>query len=198
MKLNLPNTLTVFRMIMIPVFVVLYLVDFTGHRAAAMAAYFIACVTDFFDGYIARKDNLVTNLGKFLDPIADKMIVAVTLIALSVTVPVVGGHPDAFQRTIAVCTMIIIVRELMVSVFRTVAAEKGVVLAADMIGKVKTVVQMMALFALIPVEDFYGWNTLAGEVFFYGGFALLSLATVLTVVSGAHYFIKNKTVLEDD
>lgn len=195
MKLNLPNKLTVFRIVMIPVFIVLYFVEFEGHTAAALGVYFIACLTDFFDGYLARKNNLVTNLGKFMDPIADKMIIACTLIAICVTEPIVAPT-HVYKILIAVYTMLILARELMISVFRTVAADKRVVIAADMTGKIKTVVQMMALFALLPVTDFYLWNPTAGEVFFYGGFMLLSFAALLTAISGVHYIVKNKVVLE--
>lgn len=199
MKMNLPNRLTLIRIIMIPLFIVVFFVDFAGHRAVAVGVYFLACITDFFDGYFARKHNLVTNLGKFIDPIADKMIIACSLIAICVVPPVVYpvGYSHVFSIVTAVCAMLIISRELMISVFRTVAADKNVVLAADMVGKVKTVVQMMALFALIPVSDFYKWNALAGEVFYNGGFALLVLATLLTVISGVHYLVANAKVLED-
>lgn len=196
MKMNLPNKLTVFRILMIPVFIVLFFVEFEGHTLAAALVYVVACFTDFFDGYLARKHNLVTNFGKFIDPIADKMIIACSLIAICVTEPIVEPA-HVYKILIAVFTMLILSRELMISVFRTVAADKGVVLAADMIGKVKTLVQMMALFALLPVTDFVVWNELAGIVFFYGGFILLSLATLLTVISGVHYIVKNKVVLEE-
>lgn len=196
MKMNLPNKLTVFRILMIPVFIVLFFVEFEGHTLAAALVYVVACFTDFFDGYLARKHNLVTNFGKFIDPIADKMIIACSLIAICVTEPIVAPA-HVYKILIAVFTMLILSRELMISVFRTVAADKGVVLAADMIGKVKTLVQMMALFALLPVTDFVVWNELAGIVFFYGGFILLSLATLLTVISGVHYIVKNKVVLEE-
>lgn len=196
MKMNLPNKLTVFRMLMIPVFIVLFFVEFEGHTLAAALVYVVACFTDFFDGYLARKHNLVTNFGKFIDPIADKMIIACSLIAICVTEPIVAPA-HVYKILIAVFTMLILSRELMISVFRTVAADKGVVLAADMIGKLKTLVQMMALFALLPVTDFVVWNELAGIVFFYGGFILLSLATLLTVISGVHYIVKNKVVLEE-
>ena len=80
MKMNLPNRLTVFRILLIPVFIVLYFVEFEGHRLAAALVYLVACFTDFFDGYLARKHNLVTNFGKFIDPIADKMLIACSLI----------------------------------------------------------------------------------------------------------------------
>ena len=196
MKMNLPNKLTIFRMLMIPVFIVLYFVEFEGHTAAALGVYFIACLTDFFDGYLARKHNLVTNFGKFTDPIADKMIIACSLIAICVTEPIVAPT-HVYKILTAVYTMLILSRELMISVFRTVAADKHDGMAADMFGKIKPVVQMMALFALLPVVDFYAWNEMAGLVFYYGGFALLSLATVLTVISGVHYIAKNKSVLED-
>ena len=196
MKKNIPNILTVIRMLMIPVLIVLFFVEFEGHTLAAALVYFFACLTDFFDGYLARKNNLVTNFGKFIDPIADKMIIACSLVAICVTEPIVQPS-HVYKIIIAVCTMMILSRELMISVFRTIAANKQVVLAADMFGKVKTVVQMMALFALLPVTDFVVWNELAGIVFFYGGFALLALATVLTVTSGIHYILKNKVVLED-
>lgn len=195
MKMNLPNKLTIFRILMIPVFIVLFFVEFEGHTLAAALVYVVACFTDFFDGYIARKQNLVTNFGKFVDPIADKMIIACSLIAICVTEPIVAPA-HVYKILVAVFTMLILSRELMISVFRTVAADKGVVLAADMIGKFKTLVQIMALFALLPVADFVVWNELAGIVFYYGGFILLSIATLLTVISGVHYIVKNRSVLE--
>ena len=195
MKMNLPNKLTIFRILMIPVFIVLFFVEFEGHTLAAALVYVVACFTDFFDGYIPRKQNLVTNFGKFVDPIADKMIIACSLIAICVTEPIVAPA-HVYKILVAVFTMLILSRELMISVFRTVAADKGVVLAADMIGKFKTLVQMMALFALLPVADFVVWNELAGIVFYYGGFILLSIATLLTVISGVHYIVKNRSVLE--
>ena len=195
MKMNLPNKLTIFRILMIPVFIVLFFVEFEGHTLAAALVYVVACFTDFFDGYIARKQNLVTNFGKFVDPIADKMIIVCSLIAICVTEPIVAPA-HVYKILVAVFTMLILSRELMISVFRTVAADKGVVLAADMIGKFKTLVQMMALFALLPVADFVVWNELAGIVFYYGGFILLSIATLLTVISGVHYIVKNRSVLE--
>ena len=133
------------------------------------------------------------------------MIIACSLVAICVAAPVqaaYGGHLYTLSSSvhtivIAVCTMLILSRELMISVFRTIAADKKVVLAADMFGKIKTVVQMMALFALLPVADFVKWNQLAGIVFFFGGLILLLLATVLTVISGVHYIVKNRVVLED-
>lgn len=196
MKLNTPTKLTILRILMIPVFIVLFFVEFEGHTLAAALVYVLACFTDFFDGYLARKNNIVTNLGKFLDPIADKMLVACALVAICVTTPIVQPAKVYFILT-AVFSMLILCREFVISGFRTIAADKGAVIAADMGGKFKTVFQMAALFALLPVTDYYAWNALAGEVFYYGGFLLLGIATVLTIISGVHYLVKNKHVLED-
>lgn len=196
MKMNLPNKLTILRILLIPVFVVLYFVEFEGHTLAAGLLFVLACVTDFFDGYLARKNNLVTNLGKFIDPIADKMLVACSLVAICATTPILEPV-NLFRIFTAVFSMIILSRELMISGLRTVAAGKGMVLAADKLGKLKTLVQMMAIFALLPVTDFIVWNELAAIVFYYGGQILLALATVLTVISGINYIVKNKAVLED-
>lgn len=191
--------LTIFRILLIPVFIVLYFVEFEGHTLAAALVYVVGCFTDFFDGFLARKHNLVSNFGKFTDPIADKMIIACSLVAICVT-DLTGMHEaDAipgYTIYIAVFTMLILSRELMISVFRTVAADKGVVLAADIFGKFKTLVQMMALFALLPIQDFLVWNYWAGVTFCYGGFILLALATLLTVMSAIHYLVKNRSVLE--
>ena len=133
MKMNLPNKLTIFRILMIPVFIVLFFVEFEGHTLAAALVYVVACFTDFFDGYIARKQNLVTNFGKFVDPIADKMIIACSLIAICVTEPIVAPA-HVYKILVAVFTMLILSRELMISVFRTVAADDGAVCAVARCG----------------------------------------------------------------
>lgn len=203
MKMNLPNKLTILRVLLIPVFIVLFFIEFNGHTLAAALVYAFACITDFFDGYLARKNNLVTNFGKFIDPIADKMLIACSLIAICITdfdaakLDMRAETLHIYMVLISVFTMLILSRELMISVFRTIAADKRIVLAADLLGKFKTLVQMMALFALLPITDFLVWNRLAGMVFFYGGFILISIATMLTVVSGLHYIIKHRVVLED-
>ena len=149
--MNLPNKLTIIRIILIPVFIALFFIPFDWNKLAAMIVFAVACLTDFFDGYIARKENLVTQLGKFLDPMADKMIVACALIALCVTAPVVG-NAEVFTVCVTVFSMLILCRELLISGFRTVAANRGLVLAADIFGKTKTVSQMVALILLLPVE----------------------------------------------
>ncbi|MDE7463548.1 MAG: CDP-diacylglycerol--glycerol-3-phosphate 3-phosphatidyltransferase [Clostridiales bacterium] len=199
--MNLPNKLTILRIIMIPIFITLFFVEFPWHRVVAMVVFCAASVTDFLDGFIARKQGLVTHLGKFLDPIADKMLVACALVAVCVTPPVVGAldgeiTQNVFYILVAVFAMIILSRELMISGFRTVAADKGMVLAADMIGKVKTVSQMLAIILLLPVVEYYAVDPPAAEIVYYVGFALLAAATLLTIVSAVNYLIKNRKVLE--
>lgn len=193
--MNLPNKLTVARIVLIPVFIALFFIPFPWHRLAAVGVFGIASLTDFLDGHIARSRGLVTNLGKFLDPIADKMLVASALVAVCVTEP--AAEPQTpFFICVAVFTMIILSRELMVSGFRIVAADKGVVLAADKLGKIKTVLQMAALIVLLPTADIAAANVTVGEVFYYIGFAFLAAATVMTIASGLNYILRNRQVLE--
>lgn len=182
------------RILLIPVFVLLFFLEFQFHRVAATIVFAIASFTDFLDGYLARKNNMVTNLGKFLDPIADKMLVACALFAVVIFVT-----KYAFlQIGAVVCSMIIICRELMVSGFRIIASSKNVILAADKLGKIKTVFQLIALILLLPVGDIYVHiSELTGDIFLYAGSALLALATVMTIVSGINYVVKNAQVLKD-
>ncbi len=195
--MNLPTKLTFLRMILIPVFVTLFFVNFPFHCVAATGVFVIASFTDFLDGYLARKYDQVTNLGKFLDPIADKMLVACALFAIVL-------KTGEFQIWTTVCAMIILCRELMISGFRIVASSKNVVLAADKLGKIKTVLQMCALICLLPITDLISaaekasssWQTFI-DIIFYIGFALLALSTIMAIVSGINYIVKNKQVLKD-
>lgn len=193
--MNLPNKLTISRIIMIPIFVTLFFVPFPWHKLIAMVVFALASVTDFLDGYIARRNNLVTNLGKFLDPIADKMLVACALITICVTEPVCPFKYE-FTITVAVLAMVILSRELMISGFRIIAADKNIVLAADMAGKWKTFTQMVAICCLLPADEFFSVNELCGVIIYYIGFSLLAVATLLALISAVHYVVKNKVVLE--
>lgn len=178
--MNLPNKLTVLRVLMIPFFLIFMLTDTMGPagKYIACAIFVIASFTDFLDGYIARKYNLVTNFGKFMDPLADKLLVCSALICLVET----GSLP-------AWMVVIIISREFIISGFRLVASDNGVVIAASYWGKFKTVFQMVMIVLLIlqlPFPVFY-WI----EAFFIYG------ALALTVVSLVDYLVKNKHVLKD-
>ncbi len=193
-KINIPTKLTIMRIVLIPVFVAIYLIDFPYNGFAALAIFIIASFTDFLDGHLARKWNQVTSLGKFLDPIADKMLVMCALVCVLV------GYSmgNVFSILTAVFLMVIESRELMVSCFRIIAASKGLTLAADKWGKAKTVCQMIALIVLLPIKsllDLADKNIIG--IIYYIGFALLALSTVLTIISGMNYVLKNRRVLHD-
>ena len=190
--MNLPNKLSVFRLIMIPIFTAIFFIPAIPYNYLISGIVFaLAAATDFLDGYIARKYNLVTNLGKFLDPIADKVLVSTALIVMLV-VPVGGEVILPAYGAIAVA--IILARELIVSGFRMVAASKNLILAADKSGKIKTFFQDLAILVLLIGADVMpGLYSVMNIV----GIALLGIATLLTIYSGVEYLVKNKKVLKD-
>lgn len=197
--LNLPNKLTIARMVMIPVFILFFYLNFAGHYFVALAVFAVASFTDLLDGRIARKYKLVTNLGKFLDPIADKILVSAALIVL-LTVP---GFFTVYLGNWAIiaggcCVAVIFGRELLVSGFRMVAADAGIVIAADKIGKFKTVSQDIAVVLLLAFGGFYELfpQSLAVEIINHVGLAIFAVAAVLTIISGINYIVKNIAVLK--
>ena len=175
--MNLPNKLTVLRMIMIPFFVVFMLTDLGGTygKYIALAIFVIASLTDLLDGKIARKRNLVTNFGKFMDPLADKLLVCSALICLV-----------EMDRLAAWMVIVIISREFIISGFRLIASDNGVVIAASYWGKFKTTFQMVMIILLILD---------LGECFQVLETAVIWIALVLTVVSLIDYLVKNKGIL---
>ena len=177
--MNLPNKLTILRVIMIPFFLVALLVDgIPAGKWVALAIFIIASFTDMLDGKIARKYNLITNFGKFMDPLADKLLVSAALIALI-----------SLGKIPAWIVIVIISREFIISGFRLIASDNGIVIAASYWGKIKTVTQMVMIVLLIA--DFS--NSIIDvleTVFIY-------LALALTVISLVDYLIKNKNVLKD-
>ena len=197
--MNLPNKLTIARMIMIPVFILFFYLNFAGHYFVALAVFAIASFTDLLDGKIARRYNLVTNLGKFLDPIADKVLVSSALIVI-LTVP---SYFTAFLGGWAMivggcCVVVIFARELIVSGFRMVAADAGIVIAADKIGKFKTVAQDISIIMLLLFGGFYEifGGAVGVQVVNYIGLIMLAAAAILTVISGINYIVKNIAVLK--
>lgn len=174
--MNLPNKLTVLRVIMIPFFVLFMLTDFAGEASKyiALAIFCVASFTDFLDGYLARRDNLVTNFGKFMDPLADKLLVCSALICLI---------PQGKLETWIV--LVIIAREFIISGFRLVASDNGIVIAASYWGKFKTVSHMSMIILLILDLPFLWIPT---EIVKW-------IAVVLTIVSLVDYVVKNKQVL---
>lgn len=198
MKLNLPNKISLIRICMIPAFIVVFLCAFAGNYILAAVIFTLAAVTDFLDGYIARKYNLVTNLGKFLDPIADKVLVATAFILMLTAkadlFTVFGTLSETIYIVVAVSVCLILARELIISAFRQIAAANGVVLAAEKLGKYKTVFQDLCIVLLIVAADIVGT---AGVVIAWIGLGAFAVATILTVVSGVSYVVKNKQVLAD-
>ena len=165
---------------MIPVFLFFLLTDYAGNcsKWIAVIVFILASLTDFLDGHIARKYNLVTNFGKFMDPLADKLLVSSAMIAL------VGMH-----RLSSIVAIIIIAREFIISGFRLIASDNGIVIAASYWGKFKTTFQMLMVIVLILNFDNCYFQLL--------GTVLTYIALVLTVVSLIDYLWKNRAVLKE-
>lgn len=191
--MNLPTKITVTRLFMIPLIVISYCCHSLWNYMFLItcALFFIASTTDYVDGYIARKYNMVTSLGKFLDPIADKVLVLTGLIII------LEARYISLPYIAMICIIIILAREFIVGLFRQMAALKNHVLAADKLGKYKTFSTMLAIGSLLLVP-FKSINVIAGLFFEYAGLALLLIATILTVISGINYLAQDKVLLKDD
>ena len=175
--MNLPNKLTLFRVILIPFFVLFMLVDITAYdKWIALAIFIVASLTDLLDGKIARKYNLVTNFGKFMDPLADKLLVCSSLICLV-----------ALTKIPAWIVIIIIAREFIISGFRLIASDNGVVIAASYWGKFKTTFQMVMICLMLADIEAISLITTV----------VMWIALILTIVSLVDYLIKNKDVMKD-
>ena len=176
--MNLPNKLTVLRVVAVPFFIACYMLEFF---IPAFIIFIAASFTDMLDGKIARKYNLVTNFGKIMDPLADKILVYSAFCLM-----VEGGMVPAWML------IIILAREFSIAGMRSVAAAEGIVIAAGMSGKIKTVLQMIAVPLLLLTSalkdtDAYDGFNVAGQIFLWA-------SLVMTVYSGAEYIIKNKSV----
>ena len=195
---NLPNVLTIIRILLIPVILIISVIENIGTNflqnelfmgvtlgnLIILIIFIIASVTDFFDGKIARKYNLVTDLGKFLDPLADKLLVCCTFIYL-----IEIGKFNFFGLRWGFVVSIIIAREFAVTGLRLLAASKnGTVMAAKMLGKCKTFIQMITIIVLLL-------NSFSVEVI---GFVFVMLSLILTVVSGIDYFVKSKDIFKQE
>lgn len=175
--MNLPNKLTMFRVILIPFFVVFLLVNITPFdKWIALAIFIVASLTDLLDGKIARKYNLVTNFGKFMDPLADKLLVCSAMICLV-----------ELGRIPAWIVIVIIAREFIISGFRLIASDNGVVIAASYWGKFKTTFQIIMICLMIA--DIAAISLLTD--------IMMWVALILTVVSLVDYLVKNKEVMKD-
>lgn len=206
--MNLPNKITISRICLIPLVIFFFMADFIPYGKLVAALIFgIAAITDNIDGRIARKRGLVTDLGKFLDPIADKILVMSGLL-LILAWPVTGdGFVSALPAVTPVwlgilCTIIILGRELIISAFRQIAATKKLVLAADKSGKIKAAFQDVTIFlymiyAFLVVEFYPSIEGTANTVLNVILIILLAITTILTITSGIGYIVKNFHVLKE-
>ncbi|MBE7052134.1 MAG: CDP-diacylglycerol--glycerol-3-phosphate 3-phosphatidyltransferase [Ruminococcaceae bacterium] len=183
--MNLANKITMSRILLIPLFMIAYMWDFAYNELVACAIFAVASLTDGVDGYVARNYNMVTDFGKFIDPLADKLLVATALICF-----VGSGEIAAYMA------IVIIAREFIVTGLRTVAMSKGVVIAASMTGKIKTCVQIGAVICVFLLgKETYTFNLLGIDCSI--GYIAMFVATLFTVYSGIEYLAKNKKLLED-
>ncbi|MBQ2842125.1 MAG: CDP-diacylglycerol--glycerol-3-phosphate 3-phosphatidyltransferase [Clostridia bacterium] len=183
--MNLPNKLTVLRMILTPFYLAAMLVEFKYHYLVALVIFAVASITDFLDGNIARKNNLVTTFGKLCDPVADKMLTTAALLAF---------------MQLGLCNiwvvMIILTREFLVTSFRLVSSAQGVVIPAGILGKIKTVSQMVFSIVIMLglfVSEFVAFDF---DTFSLVSNILLWITAVLTVVSGIKYIVDGKKVID--
>lgn len=201
MKMNLPNKITLVRIFMIPIFVLVFFLDVLGDMRFLIAAivFALAAATDALDGHIARSRGLVTNLGKFLDPIADKVLVSTAMILLLAAreefFSAFGDFQAVAYVAVAVAVCIIMARELIISAFRQIAAVSGVVMAADKLGKLKTIFQDLSLVAYL-VGGAFAYDPI-GAIILYVATGAFAIATILTVWSGIAYVVNNSQVLKD-
>lgn len=180
--MNTANKITMIRVILVPIFMVLFWIDNTACHYAALGVFVLASITDAVDGHIARKYNQITTFGKFVDPLADKVLTTSAFLMLM--------HYD---RMSVWALMAVLVREFMVSGVRLVAAGEGKVVAASMWGKLKTVTQMIAVIAamlLLPYDIFLGVGAgLVSDI-------LIWISVLFTIISGVDYLIKNRKLME--
>lgn len=215
--MNLPNKLTMLRMILIPVFLIFMFLEIQHgvgpgiivafNDYIALFIFFVASITDFFDGYIARKRNMVTDFGKLFDPVADKLLVCSALIGLVYRYCTwdrflndesffsISGAP--FVMALAIGVIIIIARELFITAFRSMAAKNNIIIAADMPGKIKTFTQMIGISFLIAALDLVIMDVVIFYIAFFIGFVALMVGVIMAIISCILYLVKYKVVFSD-
>ncbi len=175
--MNLANKITLTRLILVPLYI--FFAIYTDYKLVTLIIFACASITDFLDGYVARKYNMITNFGKFLDPLADKILTLSAFIIFS------------SQSTISpIITIIIVSREIVISVFRAIAASKDVVIAASIYGKFKTVFQIVTIIIIYIYEYFNIEMDMIVTTFIF-------IMTLLTIISGVDYLYKNRKVINE-
>lgn len=204
--MNLANKLTVLRVLLVPVFIILVIINSFWANIFALLVFIAASITDYYDGVIARRQNMVTTLGIFLDPLADKLLVTSAFILF------VGIYTLNVPAWMVIC---IIAREFIITGLRSIAASKNIIIPASMAGKVKTTSQMIAIitilvilvvnatltkfFLLTPYDllDMHGWQHVLGLVLIHAPYWLMLIATIFTLYSGISYIISHKKIFAD-
>ena len=184
-QVNLPNKLTLLRLLLVPVFCLFISVSRTWTQWLALLIFIAASATDLLDGYLARKNHQVTDFGKLVDPIADKCLVTAAMLFL-----VAQGRMNA-----GMC-MVFIAREFIISAFRMLAASRGTVIAADKLGKYKTVAQMVAIVMLILFKPVGESPALLGNIGAIAADAVTYIALILSLVSCGDYLYKNRSIID--
>lgn len=204
--MNLANKLTILRVLLVPIFIILVIIDSFWANIFALLVFIAASITDYYDGVIARKQNMVTTFGIFLDPLADKLLVTSAFILF------VGIYTLNIPAWMVIC---IIAREFIITGLRSIAASKNIIIPASMAGKVKTTSQMIAIitilvilvvnatltkfFLLTPYDllDMHGWQHILGLVLIHAPYWLMLVATIFTLYSGVSYLISHKKIFID-
>lgn len=183
--MNLATKVTLSRVFAVPVIAVLFYVEFPFHYLIAAAVFTLAAITDIIDGKLARKRNEVTSLGKLLDPIADKVLACFVMIFVAAQ-----GEMMFFYPCGVIFSAVIVCREILIGAFRTLAAHKGVILAADKLGKLKTVF-LNASLPVMLLSEYHISLKIIGNVLF-------TLAFLFTVISGVNYVVKNRHLVSEE
>lgn len=204
--MNLANKLTILRVLLVPIFIILVIIDSFWANIFALLVFIAASITDYYDGVIARKQNMVTIFGIFLDPLADKLLVTSAFILF------VGIYTLNVPAWMVIC---IIAREFIITGLRSIAASKNIIIPASMAGKVKTTSQMIAIITILVIlvvnaaltkfffitsydlVDMHGWQHILGLILIHAPFWLMLIATIFTLYSGISYLISHKKIFID-
>lgn len=192
--MNTPNKLSILRMLMIPVVMFFYLENFFPYgKIVAAVVFVLAALTDMLDGYIARKYNLVTDLGKLLDTNADKILVLAGLLMIVCDGTVIAPWG-------VIIAVIILGRDMLISAFRQIAASKNFVMAADKLGKIKAFLTDIAvvMFFIVAFLNEMAIVGLFVDIFTITSYVVLGISTMLTIISAINYIVKNRAVLKQD